>query len=372
MKILQIARQFHPSIAGVEKFVQDLSRHLIQRGHQVAVVTLNRCFYMDGALPSEDIVEGIQIYRIPYWGQQRFFLAPSVLKFTRDYDLLHIHNIDFFIDFLALTRWWHRKPVVLSTHGGFFHTKTLTLIKRLYFNIITRLTIKGADVVVADSDHDRELFSHITDKVIQIDNGIDFSAFSGIEKSPVPSLLVYVGRLASNKRVDRLIRVLPLIRNRYPDARLVIIGVDFEGIKSELERLAQDLSVADSVIFAGAVTQEELCDYLSRAHLFLSASEYEAFGISVLEAMASGTVPVVNDISPLRKFVRQGETGFVANFSKTEMAAQIIVEALTLDQNVLRSMGKRAQEEARKYAWENVMLHFEQVYKSVLSRYDGR
>jgi len=371
MKILQIARQFYPSVAGVEKFVQDLSRHLIRRRHQVAVITLNRCFYMDGILPAKDIVEGVQVYRIPYWGHQRFFLAPSVLKFVGDYDLLHVHNIDFFLDFLVLTRWWHRKPIVLSTHGGFFHTKTLTAVKKLYFNTVTRWTINGADIVIADSDHDRELFSRITKKVVQIDNGIDFSGFSDITKSPIPGLLVYVGRLVSNKRVDNLIKALPFIRNKYPDARLIIIGADFEGIGSALKRLAETLGVAESVTFTGIVNQEDLRDYLARAHLFLSASEYEAFGISILEAMASGTVPVVNDINPLRGFVRHGETGFLTDFSAPEAAARVIVEALTLDYNALRIIGKRAQEEAQKYAWEKVVLQFEQVYESILSRYEG-
>ncbi|HID61415.1 MAG TPA: glycosyltransferase family 1 protein, partial [Anaerolineae bacterium] len=371
-KILQIARQFYPSVAGVERFVQDLSRHLIRRGHQVSVVTLNRCFYMDGVLPSEDVVEGVQVYRIPYWGQQRFFLAPSVLKFVGDYDLLHVHNIDFFLDFLSLTKWWHHKPIVLSTHGGFFHTKTLALLKKLYFNFMTRMTIRGAEVVLAVSEHDQELFSHITDKVLQINNGIDFSGFSDISKNPIPGLLVYVGRLASNKRVDNLIKALPFVRDKYSEARLVVVGADFEGIRSDLEELAGRLGVSSIVTFTGAVSREGLRECLARAHLFLSASEYEAFGISVLEAMASGTVPVVNDISPLRGFVRQDVTGFLTDFSKPEMAARVIVEALTLDHEVLRTIGKRAQEEARKYAWENVVLHFEQVYESVLSQSGGK
>jgi alpha-1,3-mannosyltransferase len=366
LRILQIARQFYPSIGGVEKFVQDLSRHLIRRSHQVAVVTLKRCFYMDVVLPSEAVVEGIKVYRIPYWGQRRFFLAPSVLKFVRDFDLLHIHNVDFFLDYLALTKMWHSKPIVLSTHGGFFHTKALGAIKRLYFNTITRLTVKEADIVIADSDHDRKLFSRITDRVVLIDNGVDFAGFSSIVKNIKPGSLVYIGRLASNKRVDNLIRTLPFVREAYPAVHLTIIGVDSEGIKPQLEQLADSLGVADRITFTGEVGLETLRTYLAQAHLFVSASEYEAFGISVIEAMSSGTVPVVNDISPLRELVRNGETGFVADFSKPAAAAQVISSALSC-QN-LQTMSIRAKEDARKYAWENVVLQFEQVYTDVLGR----
>lgn len=370
MRILQIARQFYPSVAGVEKFTQDLSRYLMGRGHQVHVVTLNRCFYMDGVLPSTDAVDGIKVHRIPYWGRQRFFFAPSVLRFVNNYDILHIHNIDFFIDYLALTKWWHRKPIVLSTHGGFFHTKNLAMVKKIYFNTITRLTIKFTSVVIAVSDHDRNLFSRISNKVIQIDNGIDFSGFSDIKKEPiVPGLLVYIGRLVSNKRVDNLIRALPFVRAAHPDARLAIIGVDFENIKVDLENLAQELGVADNVTFTGEISQESLCNYLAQAHLFLSASEYEAFGISVLEAMSSGTVPVVNDINPLRSFVRHGENGFLADFSDSKSAARIIGDALNIDYSTLQDIGARAKREAQKYSWEHVVLQFEQVYEDILRRH---
>lgn len=368
MRILQIARQFYPSVGGVEKFVQDLSCYLIQRGHHVAVVTLNRCFYQEGILPSKGIVEGIEVYRIPYWGRQRFFLAPDVLRFVKDYDLVHIHNVDFFLDFLALTKGWHRKPIVLSTHGGFFHTRRLAFLKRWYFNLVTRVSVKATDVVVADSDHDRILFSPITDRIVQIDNGIDFSGFSDIVKTHVPGLLVYVGRLASNKRVDNLIRAFALVRAMYPGARLIIIGADFEGIQPNLEQLAENLGVAADVTFTGVISQEQLRHYLAQAHLFLSASEYEAFGISVLEAMSCGTVPVVNHIPAFRQFIRSGETGFLVDFSDPEVTARVIIETLTMDLDLLLSLGKRAQGEAQKYAWGKVILQFEQVYHEIISQ----
>ncbi|MEM1589204.1 MAG: glycosyltransferase family 4 protein [Candidatus Bathyarchaeia archaeon] len=368
MKVLQIARQFYPSVGGVERFVHSLSRHLIQRGHHVAVVTLNRCFYLNRDLPSRDIVEEIEVYRIPYWGRQRLFLAPGVLRFVRNYDLLHIHNVDFFLDFLALTKWWHRKPIILSTHGGFFHTRRLAFLKQQYFNLVTRLTIKAVNAVVADSSHDWRLFSRITDKVVQIDNGIDFSDFSDIIKNPIPGLLVYVGRLASNKRVDNLIRAFALVQARYPSARLIIIGADFEGIQPDLEQMADKLGVAANVMFTGVVNQEELRYYLSRAHLFLSASEYEAFGISVLEAMSCGTVPVVNDIDPFRTIIIHGENGFLVDFSNPNLAADVILDALFMDEHNLQDMGVKAQSVARLYSWENVVIKFEKLYSKVLEQ----
>ncbi|MEK9165018.1 MAG: glycosyltransferase, partial [Chloroflexota bacterium] len=134
MKILQVCRQYYPCVGGVERFVADLSARLIARGHTVQVATLDRCWHGGSKLPAGETVNGVPVHRLPFVGGALFFAAPAILRLVKDFDLVHVHNTDFFLDYLSLTGFTHGRPLVVSTHGGFFHTDDHAKIKRVYFN----------------------------------------------------------------------------------------------------------------------------------------------------------------------------------------------------------------------------------------------
>ena len=133
LRIVHVVRQFTPGIGGLENFVQQLAGRQAATGHAVRVVTLNKVFgSVDSApLPATERIDGVEVVRVPYRGSQRYSIAPAVLKAVRDADIVHVHAVDFFADFLALTRFLHRKPMVLTTHGGFFHTGFAQRLKRI-------------------------------------------------------------------------------------------------------------------------------------------------------------------------------------------------------------------------------------------------
>lgn len=106
--------------------------------------------------------------------------------------------------------------------------------------------------------------------------------------------LLYVGRVAPNKRVEDLIKTFYFYRRLDPGSRLLIVGsaVDTEGYLAGLQKLAAELGVLDGVVFTGAVPQAELCTYYRLASVYLSMSEHEGFCVPLLEAMHFG-VPIV-------------------------------------------------------------------------------
>lgn len=106
--------------------------------------------------------------------------------------------------------------------------------------------------------------------------------------------LLFVGRLAPNKRVEDLIKTYYFYRRLDPRSRLLVVGtaVDMEPYLAACQRLAQELGVADAVVFTGAVPQAELVSYYRVASVFLTLSEHEGFCVPLLEAMHFG-VPVV-------------------------------------------------------------------------------
>jgi alpha-1,3-mannosyltransferase len=369
MKVLQVTRQFSPAVGGIENMVLNLCRHLSQIGIQCDVVTLNRRFDTKEKLPAFEQFEWGTVYRIPFIGSRRYPIAPRVLSHLSNYDVVHIHAIDFFVDYLSITRSLHSKPLVVSTHGGFFHTRWAYLLKRIYFRTITRLTLHFTDRVICDSWHDYNIFEQIVplNKLQLIPNGIDFEYFSQLTRNPECGKIISIGRIQENKRLDRLLRVFAEVSREHPYLTLTIIEGDWDGSRSTLQSEAVELGIQDQVEFAGFVSNERLTQHLSSAHLWASSSEYEAFGIALLEAMAARTVPIVQPIPAFQEFIDNGKNGFLVDFSQAGRAAQTICDILEMDNSALAKIAKQSQEKAREYAWSNVVPRFEEVYQDVLS-----
>ena len=133
MRILQLTRQFFPAQGGMESVVEGLSVALQHSGHTVQVATLRLLFSSGALAPAQSVEAGVPVRRMRHWGPRRYPVAPAVLRAIRGYDLVHIHAIDFFVDYLSLLRAVHRIPLVVSTHGGFFHTQSRPGVQRVVF-----------------------------------------------------------------------------------------------------------------------------------------------------------------------------------------------------------------------------------------------
>jgi alpha-1,3-mannosyltransferase len=366
MKILQVVRQYLPSTGGMETYVSSLCRELSAAGHDADVATLDYLFNKNERLPAYQRLDSIDVIRLPSAGNPRYFLAPRLLKLLPRYDLVHVHGVDFFVDLLGSLREVHGKPVVLSTHGGFFHTPWLPAFKLAYFHTITRLALKGVDRVIASSPKDEQLFLRVTDKVTLVNNGVDYGVFADVEKKPEEDRLIFIGRVSRNKGVDRLLEALAALRRVRPQATLVVVGPDWEGLASRYCAEAVNLGLEDAVSFTGELPREQMLAELAKAKLFVSASEYEAFGISLVEAMASGTVPVANRIPAFEGIITDGRDGFLTDFSQPDVAAERLQRALEMRDEQLLEMGARARDTASGYDWKHVAGEIVEVYKEVL------
>jgi alpha-1,3-mannosyltransferase len=369
MRILQVSRQYFPSTGGIENVMHGLGKALVQKEHSVDVVTLNSIFNTGEAAESTSCIDDINVYRIPYFGGKRYPIAPSVLKFISDYDIIHIHAIDFFVDYLSLMRPFHRKPIIVNTHGGIFHTPWLRSLKKAYFQSITHLSLKAVDEVICVSQQDYSLFSSIVskNKLHIIGNGVNIEPFLTIHKKIEPGLLLGIGRVVKHKSIEKLIHLLAKLKIYFPDIKLVWVGGDSEGLTSQLKVLAHELGVASNVEFKGYASDAEISLLMSKAHLFVSASAYEGFGLSTIEAMSSGTVPVVTSVGIHPEVIQEGKTGFI--YPDDEQKSLIhFQKILSLDVNEILLIGSKAQSVARQFAWDKVVESYLTIYESVFSK----
>jgi alpha-1,3-mannosyltransferase len=367
MRILQLTRQFLPAEGGMESVVEGLSVALQQNGHTVQVATLRLLFSSGAMAPAESVEAGLKVRRMRHWGPRRYPVAPGVFNAIRGYDLVHIHAIDFFVDFLSLLRLVHRIPLVISTHGGFFHTQRARAFKEMYFKTITRHSLGGVGAVVCVSQHDRQMFSSIVppQRIHVIENGANIDGLWGLKKTPEPGLVLGVARLAENKRVHTVLDAMAALKDRYPHLRLEWVGTDFDGLQASLERRVIELGLSGRVRFHGAVSREELYGLLQRAHLFVSASAYEGFGLSTIEAMSAATVVVVTAVGVHPDVVQDGVSGFLIDQDATGLSTQM-ERALSLPGEKLAAMGEQARAATKRFSWSRIVLQYEQLYREVL------
>lgn len=367
MKILHVCPNFYPVHGGIENFVFNLSKNLVKDGYGVTVVTSNKVPGSKRQLPSEKIKDGIKIRRFGFKKFSRYNTSVAALKYilNENFDILHIHGIGFFSDAIPLIKFLGKGKVVLSTHGGIFHTKKMKMIKNIYFNTMGRIAGRFSDKIIAVSEHDKKFMESVVDKkkIVVVKNGINWKKVGKIKRDGNGKTLVYFGRLASNKRVDKLLYLVKNLKISIPDVRLFVVGADW-GVKRELADLVKDLAINKNVIFVGELDDKKLYKILSKSDIFLLASEYEGFGISVIEAMAAGLPVVVNNIETLRELVQNGKNGYIVDFNDVHQASRVTLRLLKSRQ-VREKIGKSARSYSKRFDWNIVAKNVEKIYEQL-------
>ena len=165
-------------------------------------------------------------------------------------------------------------------------------------------------------------------------------------------VILFVGRVAGNKRVDLLVRALAQVREQVPNAVLLIVGDHssnpaFDDVVAGIRRTAADLGVADAVIWTGRVA--EVTPYYRLAHVYASASLHEGFGVPLVEAMASG-IPVVASDAAAHPWV-MGEAGLLAAAGDADDLAAKLLAILT-DDDLAGDLVQRGLVRAQEFSLE--------------------
>ena len=304
MKIAQVCPRYCPHIGGVETHVKEISERLVKRGYEIEVLTTDP----EGRLPKEEVVRGTRVKRFKSWAPNEAYYFSRALKRylaenSKGYDVVHTHSYHAFPALYAAQAKRGNRLIFTPHYHGAGHTFLRSLL-HIPYRYVGKKIFERADRVVCVSNYEKSLvmkkFKVSRDKIAIIPNGINPREFEGLEKNKDGNeqVILFVGRLEKYKGVDCLIKALPKLN---PDIRLEIIGKG--PYKKALLKLADRLKVWNGVEFYQDLPRGELLQKYSRADLFVLLSKYEAFGISVAEALASGTPCILARTSALKEWV---------------------------------------------------------------------
>jgi glycosyltransferase involved in cell wall biosynthesis len=228
---------------------------------------------------------------------------------------------------------------------------------------------KKADVICATSNTIKEYIAQVINKPVSvIPFGIDVNEFSKKNKAIVFAqddfILGSIKPLEPLYKIDVLIKSFAQLHVKYPHLRLMIIG---EGsAQQELINLCKELTVFDKVKFTGRIPFHEISKYYNMLDVLVNLSEYESFGVSIIEAMACEKPVVVTNVGGLKEIVKDDSLGFKVAVDSVEQTAKAI-EMLISDKECYNSIAQNA----RKYVvdnfnWNDNIDSMMRVYTEVL------
>ena len=273
-------------------------------------------------------------------------------------------------------------PLVLSYHTHIPHyaisyvkPQWLSKLTTRFLWLLIRLAHSMADATVVTSPQiQQEFVEHNVPRVNLWKKGVDANRFHPrhfnqemrnfmTDNNPNDFCMVFVGRLASEKRAEDLKDVLLRMG---PNARLCLVGAGphEEFLKKHFE--------GTNTVFTGELHGDELCQTYASADAFAFPSDSETLGFVIMEAMASGIPVVACNRGGIPSMVKHGETGYLLEPDDTDGYVNILTE-LKNDPNLRKTIAKRARSEVETWTWEESMSNIVDVtYRKAQTHYNNR
>jgi phosphatidylinositol alpha-mannosyltransferase len=362
MKILQVSDSYYPDPGGVSEVLYHLSNALRDLGNEVNILTGGH----PQAKEDEKVTRfGHRISLHANKSEVNWTFSPSLFSkvgnfiHTNSFDIIHTHGpFAPNLPFLALV--YSNATNIATFHTAFSDFNYYKLSKFLFTHISRK--INGSICVSRKAFN--EIYPHFPQGNYEIiPNGVDTKRFNPkgakLQEFPNKRIILFLGRLDPRKGLQILLDAFPLIKEKIPDAILIVAGKGAPptGIPETLRK---------SIVFKGMIPPEMVPLYYRSAELYCSPALFgETFGIVLLEAMSSGTAVIASDIDGYREVIPDKEMLFEKGNPKS-LANKAI--SLLKDNSKLQKNIKTGLETAKKYDWNNIAIQTENFYKSVLTK----
>jgi alpha-1,3-mannosyltransferase len=365
MRVLQVTPVFFPGLGGIETVVLELVKHLRRDGVSTDVLHLAP----DHGAMRQDMIDDFTVFRAPLRPNRLVGLAPAIGPILKDYDVVHVHDPQLMAVSANVILFGRGKKKALSTHGGYIHTANHALFKKLHWALLARPLLNCYDAILASSEQDFALFKSKAPHARLIQNGVNVEKFISVVRKSAPSATrwIYWGRLSRNKRFDNLIDYVRACRQSGLDIDLLIAGRDFDGLLPSIHAQIAEYGLADNIRVVGSLSDAELMAELEQRSVFITASEYEGFGLSVIEAMAAGLLVLCRDMAPLNGFVENGKNGAFVSLDGAAADLNAITALCAAPEGRIAAMQDNTRATSQLYSWDSAVKKYASVYEDLLA-----
>lgn len=388
MRIGLFTDTYPPFINGVSTSVYMLKKALEKEGHKVFVVTMN-----DKSL-HYDFDENNTVVRVPglpiglYDYRVTTVYPLRALNIVRKWklDVIHSHTEFSVGTFARVVSRQFNIPLVHTYHT--MYEDYIYYITKGYFDRSSKKLLeyftkfycdKTANELIVPTKKTYDLFKEkyeVNKNIHIIPTGIEIERFyeENIDKDSLRTIkkklnlnkdsfsILYVGRIAEEKNIDFLLESMKEIIEYNKNIILIVVG-DGPDL-NKYEEMSKELGIDSNTKFIGKVPWEEVPYYYNAATVFATASKSETQGLTVIEAMASGTPPICINDESFRNTVADNLNGRIFN-TKEEYIT--IIKDLYDDKDKLSNMKRQARINAETHSSKYYAQSVLDVYKTALN-----
>ena len=350
----------HPEAGGAERFTHEVARRLVDKGHEVTIVTSR-----PEGLPAEEEIAGYRVLRAGgrytvYLKARKIYM--EALRGKVDLVVDEVNTLPFFtvkyarepvvalIHQLAREYWLLELKPPISWIGYILEPKYLSLYKHT------------PTITVSESTK-RDLEKLGFERIYVVPEGLNMKPLGKTPEKNGDPAVIFLGRLKKTKQPDHAIKAFKLVAEKISDAKLLIVG---DGpLKSKLHRLVKRLKLEGRVTIYGRVDEERKIELLREAQALIFPAVREGWGLVVLEANACGTPAVGYDVPGLRDSIRHGETGILVPPGDVKALTEALTHLLT-DDGLREKLSKNALEWSRQFSWDKTAEEFLKMINHVV------
>ncbi|PTH45742.1 N-acetyl-alpha-D-glucosaminyl L-malate synthase BshA [Staphylococcus capitis] len=373
---MKIGITCYPSMGGSGIIATELGIKMAERGHDVHFITSNIPFRIRKPLPNITFHQvEVNQYAVFQYPPYDITLSTKISDVIKEYDLdvLHMHYAVPHAVCGILAKQMSGKDVKIMTtlHGtditvlGYDHSlKNAIKFGIEQSDIVTSVSHSLAQQTYEIIDTNKEIvpiYNFVRENEFPTRHNEELKNCYGI--LPEEKVLIHVSNFRRVKRIDTIIETFAKVHERIP-SKLILLGDGPELL--DMRQKARELNVEEHVLFLGK--QNDVSAFYQLSDLVLLLSEKESFGLTLLEAMKTGVLPIGTNAGGIKEVIKHEETGFIVNIGDSEQAAQYAIQLLE-DPNLYKQMQSKMLEDIRdRFASELITDQYEHYYKKMLEQ----
>jgi glycosyltransferase involved in cell wall biosynthesis len=378
--ICVVTQQYSSVVSGIGLHARNLVTGLRREGHRVTVLT-------QITQRSDSALDEVEVLTVPEASMQStqarwVSLARSFSRELRRQGAAERFDVVHFTDARESLLFGGRHPAVVGNVNDYYAAQVRSpryyrrwyadYWKRwpyyLFVHACERIGFRRLGAVIANSEYTRDVVQQAYGldgrRLFKCFKCIDLSSFDDQQSSRrSDGLVLFVGGNMQRKGLEVLVRAAPLVLAARPDVRFQVVGSDDN--VPRMRALCSALGVEDRFQFTGWMPNEELQRLYRMATVFVMPSLMEAFGVSFLESMASGTPVVGTQVGGVPELIQHGVNGLLVEVGSPIPLAEAVVAILT-DPALAERLGRNGRRTAARFGVQQMLSCTCSVYEQLL------
>lgn len=267
-----------------------------------------------------------------------------------DYSIIHIDTYSgqafYFSSLCSFIARKRGKKVILNLHGGAlpqYYEEKKQRVKQ---------TFNRANLILTPSKYIQEYFNSKQYNIEYLPNALNLSMFPFLANRPETNSILWVRAFSKIYSPEIAIEVLKIVREDFSNATLTMIGPDRGCMNQVIEKI-KNYDLVDEVKILGQIKNNELPDYYFSHDVYINTTEFESFGLSVMEAAATGIPIVSNSVGEISYLWEHAENAFLVDSNDPKLFAKYITQVFK-SRDLARSVAFNARKKAELFDWEIV------------------